>query len=311
MVKKICYSCTNGADQNIEMFICNKCSDNKIYKSSIIKNYKLDDIDLQNLPSGQFYYKKNLCIYYYKPHIIEATTQKYGPNFENLFMQYKNKKQQTAQTKKEIRENKIILLCQSNNIDYEKYKYRDEIMNFISNGKNINNIMNKITKIDQRTKLVEQKLIENRLVNDGYYCKLYIDEIYDEYNDDVNNIISNIDNLINQLKLMKRNKSILEIKLMINGLVLRPDSRICNEFINGSNAYSLDKIVSIMKEMEFLYKHTNYSDILRNTRYEYIKDQRQTGWYNHSDMDEEYVRNEAKKKAFNKCKNKPDFNIVI
>lgn len=321
---KTCYPCTNGViEYNSSMFICSKCSNNKIYKTDVIKTYKLDENDLKNLPCGHTTIRHNICTYYFKPHIIEITVQKYGIDFENIFQQKKSNIKKLQESKTFNRKEKIKMAFESNGLNFNSYANTDDVNEYIANGKNIKKIIEKFKLINDKEKILNCKLAEHNLTRDGYYCWLFIHGMdkYDEHIewDDLTNlsykqtekIISSLDNLIVQLKLMRRNKVILETKLMINGLELRVDSQICKDYINGSRKYSLDKIVSIMKEMEFLYTHTNYSQILKETRYKYIGEQRAYGWYEHSEQDEEYVRTQAKVIALKKVKLKPNFDIVV
>jgi hypothetical protein len=75
----------------------------------------------------------------------------------------------------------------------------------------------------------------------------------------------------------------LEQALGQHGLRLRADSRMCAAFVQtgrGIFGESMQEVVEIMREMDFLYTHTNYSGIVDDIREEY----REWGeWY---DMDE-------------------------
>lgn len=70
------------------------------------------------------------------------------------------------------------------------------------------------------------------------------------------------------LKNQSRNKRQFELQAALEsvGLVLRSDAKICWAFINGTG-YGHDKnveeIVDIMKEMDYLHKHTTYRKVLR------------------------------------------------
>ncbi len=327
---KTCYSCTGVIEPDQDMFICVKCSENRIYKTDVIKSYKLDDSDLKKLPCGHTTYRHNLCTYYYKPHVIELTVEKYGLDWENVFRQKESDIKKLQQSKTTIRLDKIKSAFESNGLDWTRYANKPEVKEYLSNGKNIKQIIGKYKLVDQKEKILNVKLAENNLQPDGLYCNAFVYgyeendidddfiegleldyEINNYYSNKTKKIISSIDNLIEHLKLMRRNKLILETKLMINGLELRPDSQICNDFIDGSNDYSLNKIVSIMKEMDWLYSHTNYAQILKDTRQKHISTQRAYGWYEHDDYEEEKVRKQAKSIAMGKIKAKPNFDIVV
>jgi hypothetical protein len=44
-----------------------------------------------------------------------------------------------------------------------------------------------------------------------------------------------------------------------NGLELRDDSVLCAKYIRGDQEYTLDEVVSIMREMHYLHEHTDYN----------------------------------------------------
>jgi hypothetical protein len=316
MVKKICYSCNidniiTSNNQTNEIYLCYDCNHNKIYKTDCIKQYKLTEDDLADLHYGEFTNRRILCTYYYKPEVINILLQKYGPNYETIIQQYKNNKKNKQENNKQNREQKIKTMFFENNINYNEYQHLNIIKNYLSNGKNIKNIIKYISNIDKRKKSLNEKLLEYNLEPDNIYCHYYVYGIND--NNDIYNIVSNIDNVINKLREMRRRKMILEIKFMLNEIELRTDSTICKNFINGCDDYTIDEIAKIMKEMKFYYEETNYSSILKNVRHKYIGEQRQYGWYEHDDDNEEIVRENAKKIAMNeyikKNKVKPNFTL--
>ena len=51
-------------------------------------------------------------------------------------------------------------------------------------------------------------------------------------------------------------------------LTLRSDSALCSAYIEGTSELSLERVVDATEEIQFLYRHTNYSSILRGMRYE-------------------------------------------
>ena len=80
---------------------------------------------------------------------------------------------------------------------------------------------------------------------------------------------------IEQAPLREGRKNQLETALEAKGLVLRNDSALCQQYIDGDGDRNLDEIVSIMENMDFLYKHTQYSQIyerLLDQEYEYCRE---------------------------------------
>ena len=76
--------------------------------------------------------------------------------------------------------------------------------------------------------------------------------------------------------MMKRKKEIVA-ELGKVGLLLRSDSRMCAEYIDGSRD-DLQEIVKVMIEMNFLHKYTDYADIMKRVvqrQYDEIAD---LGW---------------------------------
>jgi len=302
---KKCFSCIFELDEN-KLYICQKCSNNKIYKTEIYKKYKINEDELINLPYGNTTYKNNICTYYYKPHIINILISKYGLDYETLLEQNKINnnltKKQNKINKQTIRENKIKSFCYLNFIDYNLIKDLQKNQSYIVNGKNYNECVHFIKEYFTKYKILDYYLTKYNLTKDNNYCNKYLYTQSKYY--------SNIYNLIYKLIDMKKNKFILNIKLFLNNLEYRSDSVLYSDFIDGKNKYSIDKIISIMKEMDFLYNYTNYSIILKNERNKHIQNQRMYGWYEHDDYEEEKIRNRAKKIVLSKIKNLPDFSIV-
>jgi rRNA-processing protein FCF1 len=57
----------------------------------------------------------------------------------------------------------------------------------------------------------------------------------------------------------------LQNALKREGLSLRGDSTICSAYINGSESNSIQEIVTIMKEMDFFFKYTEYPSMIRES----------------------------------------------
>jgi hypothetical protein len=48
------------------------------------------------------------------------------------------------------------------------------------------------------------------------------------------------------------------------GLQYRHDSKLCHQYVEGTSTTSINAIVAAMKEMDYLYKFTNYKQIMSN-----------------------------------------------
>ena len=78
------------------------------------------------------------------------------------------------------------------------------------------------------------------------------------------------------------------------GLKLRSDSTLCAMYIDGDGEKTIDEIVSIMENMAFLYKHTNYQNILSKL------------YRNSHDMDKHSMSYKAQKQAMKQYKGTRD-----
>jgi len=63
-----------------------------------------------------------------------------------------------------------------------------------------------------------------------------------------------------------------------HNLALRDDSTLCNKYIEN-NIGDVNEIVTIMVEMDFYFKYTQYSNILYNQRSNYIDNERSYRYY--------------------------------
>jgi hypothetical protein len=58
----------------------------------------------------------------------------------------------------------------------------------------------------------------------------------------------------------QQRKNQLVMALAERGLELRSDSTLCERYINGDQAYTLQNLVNIMDEMRFYFNHTRYAE---------------------------------------------------
>lgn len=103
---------------------------------------------------------------------------------------------------------------------------------------------------------------------------IYTKDMIQEYFSDKN---FNPDTLFAELAHIWQRKTELELALHKKGLELRSDSALCTNYIKERSEYhSLEKTVSIMENMRFLFQHTDYKsinsymlDYAFETRYDY------------------------------------------
>lgn len=80
----------------------------------------------------------------------------------------------------------------------------------------------------------------------------------------------------------------LTAALADRGLELRPDSRLCEEYVERGR-HTLEFVVDTMEEMRFFHRHTNYVEFMRDIKDEY----RECG----ERWDHDQVSEEAKQRA--------------
>lgn len=67
-------------------------------------------------------------------------------------------------------------------------------------------------------------------------------------------------------KIREKRKNELTCALRKQKMQLRSDSKLCQQYIDGSDEYSIDQLVEIMVRMHIVFEHTNYKAILQNDR---------------------------------------------
>lgn len=105
------------------------------------------------------------------------------------------------------------------------------------------------------------------------------------------------------------NKKRLEDALRARGLEYRDDSKLCREYSLWGDRFefSLDNIVDIMEEMDFLYKKSDYREILGTD----LKARSAVTGKRVDDDEHEEIREAAKLKAYRKYKiDHPDYSSL-
>jgi hypothetical protein len=80
-------------------------------------------------------------------------------------------------------------------------------------------------------------------------------------------------------------------------LKIRNDSILCERFINGDETYLLNELVYIMVEMDWYYKYTNYSKIIKNLYDNFFYEQKKYGNRNYYEEFDENDKMEISKNA--------------
>jgi hypothetical protein len=121
--------------------------------------------------------------------------------------------------------------------------------------------------------------------------------------------------------LLKRESRKIELNEHLKSLGLpgiRQDSQLCERYIRKGEkgGYTKEKIGDIMVEMNFLYTHTDYSNILTNDRQNRISNIRGYDDYYWDSDDEDHLREKTKRTALykyvkEKCKSEEDINSNI
>jgi hypothetical protein len=66
--------------------------------------------------------------------------------------------------------------------------------------------------------------------------------------------------------------------LAARGLTLRPDSRMCSDFIEHEGKWILEDVVDVMDEMRFYFEHTRYASAVRHASSELAKSRALRQW---------------------------------
>ena len=149
-----------------------------------------------------------------------------------------------------IRKNDLLETLKLNNL--EEYIYLDISSDYIQekNTYTIDEVVQHIVDTLEKKKIVKKAIKENNIPLQKYKY---------EINNFINSKNKNVDEFINLLIKMENRYNILVSKLKSRGLTLRSDSKLCDDFLNGDDDYTVDYIVDIMEQMKWFYEHTKYS----------------------------------------------------
>ncbi len=104
----------------------------------------------------------------------------------------------------------------------------------------------------------------------------------------------------NKQKLLQEREILLKNALKNVGLKLRPDSKLCQQFINNTldkKVWNLEKVVKMCQEMNWLYTQTNYSELLDEALQDEIDFYKhEKGYFNFQDI-YDYIEPKIRKKV--------------
>lgn len=185
--------------------------------------------------------------------------------------------------------NKIINKLENakNSVEYEKiikYHLREEkLYNYLKQFNQEEYIRlpicidyiqeNKQYRLEQVKSIIDYMLRKQQLVREAINIENIPKKKYSElFNNFINSITDNdLEKLINFIKDKENRFQILTTKLKENSLILRSDSMLCNNYLNGSDRYTIDYIINTMVEMNWFFTNTNYSFYTK--KYDNIKKQ--------------------------------------
>lgn len=304
----ICQTNTYIINPFTNNYTCKKCT-KTISKTDSKNNYNLTDKDLGNLN----YYMSYIGIYrvyatfYYKKDVIGLAVLKHG----SPSIQIKKPKGKSNAMKKRIEQldkalNKVIPIK-----DHQWITQLDICRNFLKNGSDgINTLKTKFKQYNDFHDFIHKELSEIQRSIIQYEFKNY----FNDFTIDQQNTKNNIIQYCNRKEQSEIRRLKLTTELEKHGLILRSDSELCDQYIEGS-IDDIENVVYIMQQMNFLFKYTNYSSIIKNKlniayerakaniydNYGYIEDPEEYEELLHEYIDRDLIYHQAKCEAMKHC----------
>lgn len=329
MPKYYCEGCLEGnrKKENNLIYICNSCSDFRIYYTYAIKDYKLTNEDLMTIQFGEKNIQKNLCRYYLLEDIIYLVESKYGENWKEHIEYLKNIK---IFKKEQIKNERINLIKNELNLNWHNCLKDHCIQKFIDNGKNLNKILNCYKPYYYHENLLKETLKLFKLEYINVFCENYLNKFRNTYLlkfdiKEYDNNLNTIMDVVNATITYNFKKNILYEELNKHGYKFKRSSAteyssiqqysnvlterhmtFCNKFLYSSynlnnifNEYNdVENIIRNIKETDYLYNKTNYKKILQRCRKKYIKNQKNNiNNYIHDEINDEIVKNIARSRV--------------
>ena len=311
-----CSNCNtnNGKFNDIfNKFLCKQCLELEEYKlickSDALTNFLLKDSDIDELNYIEVTNPRFKCAssmkLYSNEHVKKIFFQKYDEiiknnnienndnndnnNIENIVSVIKEIIKNDKNSKKNVLLGKLLLKMNIARNEIPENLIKDYLDGKKGAKTSIENIKYKKCLL-QKMNDIDPKL-NHGIKNDEMdeICKNIISGKYTE-----REIIISLSN-------KKNKKEELKNELKKYDLTIRNDSILCERFIDGDNTYLLNELVYIMVEMDWYYKYTNYSKIIKNLYDDFYYEQKKYGYYGDFDEDDKMeLSKNAKKIALEK-----------
>lgn len=270
----------------------------RICKGDAKDQYGLNDADLENID----HIKKANPMYKYAPpmtlydhfEVIQAMIKKYGDSEGLRYIKYGKKKYLAKErnAKLQTRKNKLVEKLAKHNVQIDRIESK-ELRDYLDNGRGkqadiiehcieINDRITKITEESNKRNIQLRKCVFNEFV---YGIELDAEWIVQK-EIDRNNRIKEIDDLfigqtydkyitsdyiekggnIQPIRDYICRKKLLSDEFDKYGLKIRGDSTICDEYVRHGNR-PLHEVVEIMREMDWFFTNTNYSNYMRSPKH--------------------------------------------
>lgn len=265
---KKCFGCckkTTISCELVDNYLCKPCHDkfSHISMSQVKKMYFLDEYDVRSLPHERIKCQYRFGTFYLESEIEKLAIDKHGgqENFDEFINEKENKKQRRLEAKTN---NQVI---RKDRIDILRKKYsvipsgalQEVIETYLSSGKGIRNV-----------EICFKKHIIYKSIRDKIHYRIYDDFMYDKITEkDLESRIQRYEfelqecNRREQLRKKAKEERKIERKTRLTealrqrNLTFRNDSKLCQQYIDGSST-NLDEIVDIMEEMKWFCEKTDY-----------------------------------------------------
>ena len=259
--KPTCTKC-NATCSKYNPFImqhrCVNCYRNLITLTDAKKTYKLSDDDLVFLDYLSKYiqsYRKYSTLYW-PPDVIGIAMLKHKQTTYTSLMDFLKKPKPTSKAY-DSRCFQLEKAFKSFNENTQKQLYDlPQTIEFRKNGSNGIKSLTKIFNVYSDLKAYWDALDTLPLKSISFYLDLAVSS---KSLDDITSQIQTDITILKEEEQRKRTrKSDLENALKLKNLSLRSDSKLCNDYINGIDTHTIQELVVIMEEMQFLHNHTSY-----------------------------------------------------
>lgn len=197
-----------------------------------------------------------------------------------------------------------ILICKENCIFYNKqfitktdaktiYKISNQKLNDLIYIEKYNNTYRKFMSLYQIKDIFKQVAVDNKGLSNFFLKKNLKDlQTRNKKNNYIQwkNTYENKNKLINiEYNTIAKRRYLLNIELGFFGLIIRPDSMLCNTVItHGFSEYCLEHVVSILRITDSLFQkgkwyYLKYHELYKNKLITYMYKNKNITWYNITD----------------------------